>query len=207
MTEFWLGVSSGVISSVLVVLIVGALRAPRLTLDVALETVNGDYTHGRFRFVHVRVRNRELRLWRWQLGRPATFCRAELSFGDLGTPAARFQIDGRWSSLPEPVQQFPGGAVLDPGAVLSRPREFLNPGDEPLLCVAIKKTGEGACFAFNNRSYLHQPDWSNPAWALGQGTYWVRVRVAAAEVDAVRVFYLVNTGDQREGLRLQEMQP
>lgn len=204
--EFALGVTTGVLSSAAVVLILGIARAPQLILEVG-DHADGDYPHGQFRFVHVRISNPGRRIWRWQLRRPATYCRAELSFGDLGAPAHRFLIDGPWSSLPEPVQQLPGSAVLDFGTIFGRPREVINAGDQPLLCVAVKQAGTAACFAFNNRSYLFQPNWSNPEWGLGDGTYWVRVRVAAAEVEATRVFYLVNTGATREGLSLQETVP
>ena len=105
--------------------------------------------------------------------------------------------------MPEPV--LPGG-VVDPGAVFGRPREFINAGDQVVLCVAIKLDGDGRSFAFNNRSYLH-PNWGNLDWALPDGTYWVRVRVIGAEIEATRVFYLVNSGNQRAGLRLHEAQP
>lgn len=87
--EFWFGVVTGIVSSGVVLLLAGIIRAPRLVLEVG-EPADGDYPDGRFRFVHVRVRNPELRLWRWQLRRPATFCRAELSFGDIGATAYRF---------------------------------------------------------------------------------------------------------------------
>jgi len=104
------------------------------------------------------------------------------------------------------VQQYPGGIVLDQGAIFGRPREFINPGDAVLLNVAIKQDGVNDCFAFNNRSYL-LPTWSNPLWSLPPGTYWARVRIAAAEVEAVRVFYLVNNGNLRAGLHLHEALP
>jgi len=135
-------------------------------------------------------------------------CRAELTYGDIGAHAGRFTIDGRWVSLPEPVQQVPGGrAVLDVGAVFSRPREVVTANDAVLLDVAIKQDGVTDCFAFNNRSYLFPPNWSNPAWALSSATYWVSVRIVAAEIEEVRVFYLVNQGNQRNGLRLEPTVP
>ena len=172
------------------------------------DVADADYPHGRFRFVHVRVSNPGLLLWRWQLRRPATACRAELTYGDIGAHAGRFTIDGRWVSLPEPVQQVPSGrAVLDVGAVFSRPREVVTANDAVLLDVAIKQDGVTDCFAFNNRSYLFPPNWSNPAWALSSATYWVSVRIVAAEIEEVRVFYLVNQGNQRNGLRLEPTVP
>jgi hypothetical protein len=198
--DFWLGLTTGLISSGLVVIILGVIRAPDLALDIA-NSADGHYQHGDFRFVLVRVLNKGLRIWRWQLRRPATFCRAELTFGDLHGAVGRFTIDARWSSLPEPVQQLPGGAVLDAAAVFGRPREFINPDDEATLNIAIKQQGVDNCFAFNNRSYLF-PNWSNSDWALELGTFWVRVRVVAAEVEAVDVFHLVNTGSQSTGLHL-----
>src|SRR5437867_4819829 len=201
------GLTTGLISSAVLVVVLGIVRAPHLVLEVG-DVTDGDYPHGCFRFVHVRVSNFGLRLWRWQLRRPATACRAELTYGDLRAQAGRFTIDGRWVSLPEPVQQAPGGgAVLDVGAVFSRPREVVTANDAVLLDVAIKQDGVTDCFAFNNRSYLFPPNWSNPAWALGSGTYWVRVRIVAAEVEEVRVFYLVNQGNQRNGLRVEPTVP
>jgi hypothetical protein len=204
--NFWLGLTTGLISSGLVVIVLGIIRAPDLTLDIG-ENADGHYQHGDFRFVQVRVSNNGLRIWRWQLRRPATLCRAELTFGDLRAAVGRFTIDARWSSLPEPVQQLPGGgAVLDAGAIFTRPREIINPADTAALNVAIKQQGIENCHAFNNRSYLF-PNWSNPQWALELGTFWVRVRVVAAEVEAVAVFHLVNTGDQSTGLHLEPGPP
>jgi hypothetical protein len=110
--------------------------------------------------------------------------------------------------LPEPVQQAPGGGVVvDAGEVFSRPRETITATDAVLLDVAIKQDGVTDCFAFNNRSYLFPPNWSNPVWTLSSGTYWVRVRVVATEVEEVRVFYLVNQGNQRDGLRIEAVAP
>jgi len=205
--DFVLGLTTGLISSAVVVVVLGIVRAPHVVLEVG-DVADADYPHGRFRFVHVRVSNPGLLLWRWQLRRPATACRAELTYGDIGAHAGRFTIDGRWVSLPEPVQQVPGGrAVLDVGAVFSRPREVVTANDAVLLDVAIKQDGVTDCFAFNNRSYLFPPNWSNPAWALSSATYWVSVRIVAAEIEEVRVFYLVNQGNQRNGLRLEPTVP
>jgi hypothetical protein len=201
--DFGLGLTAGLISSALVVIILGVIRAPRIELDVGDVADGSDQRGGTFRIVHLRVSNVGLRFWRWQIRRPATQCRAELAFGDLGAHGPRFVVDGRWSSLPEPVQNTPVGQVLDAAAVFGRPREVLNPADPVLLCVAIKRDGAVDCFAFNNRSYLH-PQSSNPAWALGPGTYWVRVRLVAAEVEETRVFELVNTAQQSTGLHLQD---
>ena len=203
--DFALGVTAGIVSSAVVALLLGIIRAPHLVLEVA-EHADGNYNHGNFRFVHVRVRNLQLRLVGWRLRRPATFCRAEISFGDIGANVPRFRIDGRWASLPEPVQQYPGGMVLDQASIFCRPREFINPGDDVALDVAIKQDGVNNCFGFNNRSYL-SANWSNPLWSLPTGTYWVQVRIEAAEVEAVRVFYLVNNGNQRAGLNLHETLP
>lgn len=202
--DFVLGVTAGVISSVLIAVFLGIVRSPDLAIELG-DTADGSYAPGQFRFVHVRVRNSAYRLWRWQLRRPATFCRAKLSFGDIGVAAHRFELHGRWSSLAEPVHVVPGaGPILDYGAILVPPREIISAGEQAPVPIAVKQEGVTDCFGFNNESYLH-PNWSNPAWVLGPGTYWVRVQITSAEVEAVRVFYVVNNGTLRAGLTLQNV--
>jgi hypothetical protein len=203
-SAFVLGVVTGFVSSAAAVILFGWLRSPRLLIEEG-EPADGDYPHGRFRFVHVRVRNAGWKLVRWQLRRTATFCRARISFGDLGSKAPRFTIDGRWTSMGQPVVPVPGGMLLDLNAALVVPREHINPGDSADLAVAIKREGMFDCFAFNNRSYAH--NWMNPDWHLEPRTYWIRVEVVSGEVLAVQVFYLVNTGHQLSGLRIQTHEP
>jgi hypothetical protein len=192
------GLISGVVASLAVVIVLGVVRAPHLNLEIG-QTADGTYQHGRFRFVHVRVVNQGWSIWRWQIRRPATMCRASVSFGDLGSTVPRLTLDGRWTSRPEPVHQ----GAINLGEALTVHREHLVPGDDPIeIAIAIKKEGVTDCFGFNNRSYLY-PDWSNPEWALEPDTYWVRVVITAAEARTQRTFHLVNTGTASTGLHLR----
>src|SRR3989442_15139683 len=100
--DFALGVTAGIVSSAVVALFLGVIRAPHLVLEVGGHA-DGNYNNGNFRFVHVRVRNIQLRLVGWRLRRPATFCRGEISFGDNGANVPLFRITVRWESLPVPV--------------------------------------------------------------------------------------------------------
>ncbi len=201
--DFLVGLFGGIIAGVVTVVLVGLLRSPNLGIQIG-GVADGSYAHGTFRFVHVRITNKGWRLWRWQIRRAATLCRAEVSFGDLQSSAPRFKIDGRWTSIPEPVHYTADRTIADLGLALAIPREHINPGDHAEVAIALKKDGDLDCFAFNNRSYLYPPNWSNPEWRLERGTYWVRVLVTSGEVQAQGSFYLINTGDLATGLHLHE---
>jgi hypothetical protein len=202
--DFVLGVTAGIVSSTLVVLILGVLRSPRLLLQVGDVSDLNRPQGPAFRFVHVNVSNPSFRILGWQLRRPATFCRAKLEYGDLGARVPRFTIDGRWTSLPEPVQNLPEGQIVDLGLALIPPRESFVAGEGSPIPVALKQASVQDCFAFNNRSYLYA-NWSNPDWVLGTGTYWVRITVKSAEVEMVGVFYLSNTGTGLAGVQVQNV--
>lgn len=175
------------------------LRKPSLRVGVGSVS---DHPGGAYRFVHIDVANVGL-LPRLLRARPASLCRASLTFCDAVTGTARFTLEGRWSSRREPLIYLPGQAPFpDPGAALTGHRETIVQGDPPhSIVVAIKHEGDVNCYGFNDRSYLSEGG-RNPEWALPEGRYLVRCEVAFEEGDAATDFLLGNRGEHRDGLAL-----
>jgi hypothetical protein len=67
-------------------------------------------------------------------------------------------------------------------------------GAEHKLDIAFKLLEEDTAYIFNNDSYHFVPTLKNPAFALGPGTYLVRVRLRGIHVDEVFEFSFINPG-------------
>jgi hypothetical protein len=175
-------------------------------------------------FAAVRILNKPVaRPFRWLLTREvAQGCTVALDVFKWGTDErAVDQVQGRWSSHPEPIRLVPSPAVqapvpgpgtaslpahgqpftpeFDPGLIQREQDVAVTAGGEE-VAVAILRAGEA--FVFTDDSYGH-PAWGRPDLKLDRGTYCVVVRVRGSSVERERAFKLEYLSDDFAKFRLE----
>lgn len=152
------------------VVVVDWLKEPNLHFSVGSVDDGKSQASNDWRFLHIRIVNRQRKFKFSPLITNPAFASKAIVTIDGKTFA------GRWTSKGEPLiygtGRFPVGVDLN--ATLVTPREDIQPSDgEEAVQVAIgmKYDGEPDFSAFNNESYLYQPNLKNPKYNFGVGSY------------------------------------
>lgn len=179
---------------------------PSLSVEVGEESFS---PNREYKFLHVAVSNTLPRGVFAALRAPRTArgCRAFLTFRERATGRViLYSIPGDWSSTPEPLVQLwdPGQKHVvmfaDITKVAARKSVSIAPGGSDTVAVAVKHSGEAACFAFNHDNYFGQPGWRLDKHRFGLGEYDVAVRIETDDSRPQTHMYLL----RNSGPRLEE---
>lgn len=175
--------------------VAASLAAADLEVDSLDDAENSiaEADRERWKFVHVVVTNRRQQLRHIVFGsRRAIFCQADVEFVDSVTERTFFTLEGRWSSIGEPVQLLKGDRVFDFSKVPALSFDHIAPGKSARLAVAIKIEGQSEFYAFSNLSYAF-PKLDNPEWRIESMESAFRVTVTAGNGERVtKQFKLLN---------------
>lgn len=182
------------------------LKRPRLAIHASTWARSGAVA---WTFATVRIVNRPLsKAFSWILVRQiAAGCRVTIEYRALGQQALVLpQIQGRWSSRPEPwIIQPSSGQIhvaYDPAKATESTRLDLAPSDDgEEVAVAILKQN-GAAFAWSPDSYAY-PGFEHPQLVLQRGEYEVTVQAQAGGVSTSARFRLQYLSGDFARFRLQ----
>lgn len=211
--------------AILITLLLEILRRPKLRIEIAapqnLDDPPGPAARPKVRWVHLRVINKvPPPLFRKIIHRfVAAQCWVELTFRDPAMGLPLFDpIIARWDRRPQPVFKQIIEDPNSPGQYITVDafNDHLLPEGERIditsnpkgetLAPAIKHEGQLECFGFTGLSYAPRfmPGWSNPAWRIGEGEWWLDARAVSGQSETLGRFVLHNHGATREGFYLRE---
>jgi hypothetical protein len=186
----------------------------RATLKIEILDDASNSRTATYKFLHVRVANVEPPAYlRWLFGsQVSTFTKAKIKFLEPTTSTSLFEVDGRWSSTGEPMQNM---VVTDPSGQISHVRlfdyskvpslrtEYILPGESVNLAIAVKFQGDSGFFGFSNESYAF--DLQNPDWKLHSVAVPIEITVAAGNGERItRRFTIVNPNSNYDHFRIEE---
>ncbi len=138
---------SGVVSSVVVVFLLYKLQQPKFRVSVSDDKYDSKFES---HYVHLRVKNVSKP---FMGGGTAVNCRGRISIRDHGT------FITKWATRANPVRteiiSDPTGPkavyVAEPAYLEQAKNEYIRPGEEKVLDVAVRFKGDSAC-------YIHEPE-------------------------------------------------
>lgn len=199
------GLIIGSLGSLLAAGIYERLKSPSLHISVG-ERSDGDRAGRKWRFLQVFVRNKKRIFPLLPTRNTAYSCRAWIQFLDeKGTEILK--LDGRWSSVKEPLVVVPisgaVGTIPDLSSIYIPPREDIPPGETVQLAVGVKFEGEEEFYGFNNISYLF--DWKNPDSKVNLNLAKVVVNITSGENVWKKKFKVENPNSKRDNFILKEV--
>jgi len=162
------------------------MKKPHLVVEIENPS---DVHQGKYKILNLKVKNKRSAGILKFSNQTATQVRVYLTFKDFASKTDLFTTIARWNTTREPLT--PDYKTVDVGLALTNQREVISPDEEPSLSVAIKKSGEIECYAFNNESYLQQADFANPKWKISDDKVIVIAKVQTAEVENIEASFLL----------------
>lgn len=197
----------GAVISIVITILIEALRKPRLDIQISAYT-DRNYENrpaNQVRFLHLKLVNKPLPpLFRWMTRETALQCHGFVSFHHLdGQSVFGRSMPIRWSGSLEPTpmnlrvddKHF---LIVDPTKLTLESRIDVPAGEAEILDVAAKFDEEEECYGWSNESYFSEPIWRNPSWRLPSGRYLVRTTVISAGQKVTKIVRLVNDVPQRD---------
>jgi len=179
-----------------------AMRLPRLEIRVApIQTIQfASAVQAKLgEFLHLDVFNRS-DAPAWMLPGTANRCRARIRLL-MPDGATVFEMEGRWSSAPEPAftpiydNELRQIAAFEDRALTAMQHIDITPNEHQTLNALVRFDRESACYGWSNSSY---PNWKVDAFRLDIGEYIMDVIVLYHGREARRRFKVTNDGSQLE---------
>ena len=214
MMEILLSIVGGGLITITTAIFVEWLRKPNLALNIETPPLDVPADAPQKRHLRLVLRNKPLVFGlRWMQRSAALQCRGTVTFHNKdGQDVFGKTMAVRWAGSPEPINL--SGQIVDlqqPAQLVYRiinvtgmeSRMDVYPGEQEMLDIAVRFSGEPECFGWNNESYFN--NWRTPGWKLDRGAYLVRVVIASSGSKFVGRFLLMNEADPLSAFRLTSL--
>lgn len=185
----------------IIVLFLERMRLPELKIiaDIKVNTVNTYGKMGTWKFIRLKVINKEMPLLlRFLIRETAENCRAILYFFNEGNELL-FQMKGRWADTPE-LPHVGQDAILK----IYHPDPIsITRGKEEVLDVVVMKQNESDAYGWNNEAYLN--NWKTPLYKIPKGKYNIKINITTQNGVSFSENVLLKIGDNIENTFLENI--